>query len=58
MSITNIKFEGIDKSDAPDYSNAFIASADKDGKPMNDSELEKLNDDGQFVYDNLIKKLN
>lgn len=57
MSITNIKFEGIDHSDAPDYCDAYIASADKDGEPMTDSEIEDLNDDRQFVYEKLIEKL-
>jgi hypothetical protein len=55
--ISNVYVEGIDHRDAPDYCDAFIASADYDGEPMDDDMLEELNQDGQFVYDAVINQL-
>ena len=48
--IDNIEVDGIDTKDYPDFCDAFIASADYDGKPMTDEQLEKLNEDSDFVY--------
>tara|TARA_R110000782_G_scaffold203976_1_gene292545 strand:+ start:186 stop:416 length:231 start_codon:yes stop_codon:yes gene_type:complete len=55
--IDNIEIDGIDTKDYPDFSNAFIISADYDGKPMNDAQIEKINNDGQFQYECIIKSL-
>ena len=49
--IDNIEVEGIDYKDYPDFCDAFIASADSNGKPMTDEQLEELNEDIDFVYD-------
>ena len=48
--IDNIKVEGIDPNDYPNFCDAFIASADYDGKPMKDQDLDELNNDSDFVY--------
>ena len=53
--ITNIEFDGIDTKDYPDFCDAYISSADKDGKPITNEELENL--DSQFVYDELMKHI-
>jgi len=42
--ITNVEFEGIDYSDSPDFCDAYIVSADLDGVPMNEEQLEALNE--------------
>lgn len=42
--ITNIEFEGIDYSDYPDFCDAYIISADLDGVPMTEEQLEALNE--------------
>lgn len=55
--ITNIKVEGIDYSDYPDFCDAYIASADYDGVPMSEDQLEELNENGQFVYDAVINHI-
>lgn len=55
--ITNIKFEGIDHNDYPDYCDAYISSADCDGIEMTSEELEELNEDGMFVYESLMDYL-
>ena len=42
--ITNVEFEGIDYSDYPDFFDAHIVSADLDGVPMTEEQLEALNE--------------
>jgi len=42
--ITNVEFEGIDYSDYPDFCDAYIVSAELDGVPMTESQLEALNE--------------
>jgi len=51
--IDNIEVDGIDTKDYPDFSDAFIASADYDGKPMTDEQLEELNEYSDFVYESV-----
>ena len=56
--ITNIKFEGIDHKDYPDYCDAYIVSAEINGVLMTDEQIEELtNKYPQFVYDSLIESL-
>jgi hypothetical protein len=49
--IDNIEIEGIDTKDYPDFCDAFIASADYDGEPMNDKQIDELNEDSDFLYE-------
>ena len=57
--ITNIEIEGIDFKDAPDFCDAFIASADYNGEPMTDEQLNKLSDENSdFVYEAVINQIN
>jgi hypothetical protein len=49
--IDNIEVDGINHRDAPDFCDAFIASADYDGREMTEEELEELNEDNDFVYE-------
>ena len=55
--ITNVLLDGIDHRDYPDYGDAFIDSADYDGKEMTDEQLDELNEDhelvSELVWDNL-----
>lgn len=53
--IDNINID-VSHDEYPDYSNAFIVSADYDGEPMNDEQLEELNEDSDFIY-SIIQKL-
>jgi hypothetical protein len=48
--INNIEVDGIDHADYPDFCDAYIASADYDGREMTDEEIELLNEDSDFVY--------
>jgi len=49
--IDNVEIEGIDTNDYPDFCDAYIASADYDGVPMTDEQLDEVNDNSDFVYD-------
>jgi len=55
--IDNIEFDGIDYSDYPDFCDAFICYAERNGEPLNDTELDKLNEDTDFVYNKLMDHL-
>ncbi len=49
--ISNVKVEGINYNDYPDFTDAFIASADYNGEPMDDEQLDMINMDDDYVYD-------
>lgn len=55
--ISNIQFDDIDHSDAPDYCDAHIVSADYDGQPMDNDQIDFLNEDRQYVYEKLMDYL-
>ena len=55
--IDNIEFDGIEFSDYPDFCDAFICYAERNGKPLNDTELDKLNEDTEFVHNKLMDHL-
>lgn len=54
--ITNIEFDGI--GGHPKHENAFIKSADINGEPMTEEQLDEINDNSDFVHMELIKYLN
>ena len=49
--ITNVSLDGIDHRDYPDYCDAFIDSADYDGKEMTDEQLDDLNEDYELIHE-------
>ena len=53
----NFEFEGIDHKDAPDYCDAFVSYAEFYGRECTEEELDEINDDHEFVYENLIAYL-
>jgi hypothetical protein len=55
--IRNIEFNGINHQDCPDYCDAYIVSAEYDGKEMTETQIEELNDDRGFVYESLMDYL-
>ena len=56
--IDNIEFDGIDHRDYPDYSDAFVVSADYRGNSMTDAQVGELNDNHRgFVYEALMDHL-
>ena len=57
--ITNIEFMDVDWNDHPDFSDAYVYSADHaDGTPYTEEELDALNDDADLVHELLIDYLN
>ena len=55
--IDNIEVDGIDTKDYPDFCDAYIVSADYDGKPMNDDQLDEINEDGDFQHECIMNDL-
>jgi len=55
--IDNIEIDGIDTKDYPDFSNAYIVSADYDGVPMTDQQLDEINDVGDFQHECIMNDL-
>ncbi len=55
--VTNIQFEDVDHSDAPDYCDAYIVSAEYEGGEMTEAQLELLNEDKDFVHSKLLEWL-
>lgn len=55
--ISNVEVDGIDYADAPDFCDAYISSADYNGRQMTDAELEELSDDGDFIHDAIHNQL-
>lgn len=43
--------------DYPDFVDSYIESADYDGVPMTDEQLDEINEDFDFVYECVMKKL-
>lgn len=50
--VTNIFFD-----DYPDFCDAYIEYAEKDGVPMTDEEIEELNEDRDFVYEYTLNQI-
>jgi len=55
--IDNIKFDDVDYNDYPDFCDAFISSADYNGEPMDEDQLELLNEDREFIHEKLFDQL-
>ena len=56
-NIDSIEFDGVDFNDYPDFCDAFICYAERNGEPMTEFELETLNEDTGFVYEKLMDSL-
>ena len=55
--IEDIEVDGIDTQDYPDFCDAYICSATYKGREMTELELDKLNDDSDFVYSAVEQRL-
>ena len=53
--IDNIIFGGIDFDDYPDFCDAYIESADYNGREMTEAELEIINEDIGYWHDDIIQ---
>ena len=57
MKISDIEFDGIDYNDYPDFCDAYIVRCLINGEEATEEQIEELNSDSQFVYDNLINNI-
>jgi hypothetical protein len=48
--IENVVFGGIDMSDYPKFCDAYIESANYNGRPATEAELEDMQEDGEIFY--------
>ena len=55
--IDNIEIDGIDFKDYPDFCDAYIVSADYDGVPMTDKQLDEINEDGDFQHECIMNDI-
>ena len=55
--INNITFDNIDYDDYPKFTEVRIDSADYDSEPMNEEEIDMLNDNSEFVHEKLMAHL-
>lgn len=53
--LSSIVIAGADMKDYPDFCDAYIESADYDGWEMTEEELDKLNQNREYVYEQVIK---
>ena len=52
MNLINIEVEDIDMKDYPDFCDAYIAYAeDSDGVALTEQELDVVNQDSSYVYE-------
>lgn len=49
--IDSVEVDGIDTRDYPDFVDAYISYAEYKGKPMSDAQLDRLNEDRDYVYE-------
>lgn len=57
LKLDNVVISGVDFEDYPKFCDAYIESADYDGVPLTELELDELSQDGEFVHETLFKQL-
>jgi len=50
-AITNVEFADVDMSDYPKFCDAYIESAEYNGRPATEAEIEEMMSDGEIFYD-------
>ena len=56
-SLDNVEVDGIDSRDYPDFCDAFISYAEVRGRPATDRELDYLNEQSDFVYEQAVRRV-
>lgn len=56
-NVYDIEFDGIDHKDYPDYCDAYISKAMILDRECDQTEIDILNDDREFVYEKLMLHL-
>lgn len=52
--ISDVEVDGINMNDYPDFCDSFISSATYNGRAMSNEELDILNEDRDFVYEEVL----
>jgi hypothetical protein len=55
--IDNVELDNINTSDYPDFVDAYIVSADYNGKEMTEEQLDEINENNEFVQEQVQKLL-
>ena len=55
--ISNVDIDGIDHKDAPDYCDAFIGSCDYMDRIATDEELDLINENSEFIHEQVYNHL-
>ena len=55
--IEDVKIDGVNTNDYPDFCDAYISAASYEGRELNEDELCDLNQDTQFVYEKVWEHL-
>lgn len=56
--IENMEFEGVDFSDYPDFVDAFLVSAEINGRDLTEEEIDYLNDEHyEFVNESVFSSI-
>ena len=53
--ISNVSFGGVDPDDYPDFCDAYIEYAEYNGVEMTEAELEIINEDIGYWYDEIVQ---
>ena len=51
QKITSVELEDVHTDDYPDFTDAYIVAADYKGVEMTERELDFLNEDSDYVYE-------
>lgn len=54
--ISNVELDGLDQKDYPDFVDAYINSADYNGEPMTEEQLNAINEDSDYVYAHVVEQ--
>ena len=58
IDASTIKIDDIDPADHPEYTDAYISYAEtKNGRPLEDWELEQINDNQSFVIEQVYRHI-
>jgi len=56
--VENLEFDGVDFADYPDFVDAFLVTADYDGKEMTEEQIDYLNDEySDWVYEEVYNSI-
>ena len=56
--VENMEFEGVDFSDYPDFVDAFLVSAEINGRDLTEEEIDYLNDEHyEFINERVFSSI-